>query len=444
MAGRNLIAKLRSAIGGVDSQKTAAFDALVSRGGGNRASASAMIRGGASTAFWSLVNGGGATGSMTAVLSGSPFGGPALRVVVPSDVGTVDVIADGLALPNFTTGRGNIVAAIYVENELGIKQLQVHAGNDTALTRYMNVTYNLSNNNLNRSNGHHVVALNPGNALTNTLLTTDAVDSLRLRFSGQPAGTVVWIEGLFVPPAVTPWMVVTFDDADISMYDRTHVELAKRGLHGTFGMNWDDGVSTPRSGVGAPSALFLTPAHVAEMYAYGHDVASHCIVNTAYPDETPPTAQPTNDARQVYLTAFLYARNIMQSLGYTRALGYHPVVQGAHDGALIDVLKANGVKLVRTAGPGHIEAFWAHRHSTIRQRQLGSATSLAAAKAWVDTAKTYSQDFALMGHTLAETATNSVTWAQTDFASLLDYARDQGIRVGSVSEFAAARGFSVE
>lgn len=415
----------------------------IANGNNNRASEYAMVRGALSTGFWSLVNGGGATGSMTAVQTNTPFRRPALRVVIPNDTGTVDVIADGLALPNFTAGRGNVVITVYVENELGIKQWQVHAGNDASLTRNMSNTYNLSNNNIQRANGHHVVSLNPGNATANTLLTTDSVDRVRLRFFGQSAGTVVWVEGIFVPLAITPWMVVTFDDADISLYDRTHVELAKRGLRATFGVNWDDGVSTPRTGVGAPGALFVTASQIAEMYAYGHDITSHNIVNTAYPDENPPTAQPSAADRQTYLTAFLYTRNKLRSLGYDRGLGYHPAVQGAHDGALVDLLKDNGVKIVRTTGPGHTEAFWAHRHNTVKQRQLGNGSNLATAQGWVDTAKTYGQDFFLMGHILAATASDSITWAQTDFASLLDYARDQGIRTGSVSEWASARGFNV-
>ena len=403
------------------------------------------LRSGKSLVGWFLVNNSSATGALTYQLV-TPFGEPCIRLEVPNDTGSVDVIADDLGLTNFTAGTANLVWHVYVEDELAIKQWQVHAGNDTSLTRNITNTYNLSNNNLNRANGDHIGSLNPDNATANTLLTTDTVNRLRLRFFGQPSGSMsryVWIRGVYVPEKVDSWMVLTFDDADISLYTRTHRELEKRGLKATFGMNWDDGVAsgTARTGVGAPGAgtLFLTPAMVAEMYAYGHDVASHNTKNDAYPDENPPTTQPSDTDRTTYCDRFRFTRNLMRELGYKRSLGYHPFVQGAHDGALVNAMKAHGVSVMRTTGAGNIEPFRADLQSVFRQRQLGNAFSLATAKTWVDSALLRKQDVMIMGHALADTATDSITWAQRDFASFLDYAKERGIRVGSVSEWASFR-----
>lgn len=392
------------------------------------------LRSGSSVVGWSLVNNSGSTGSM-AMAANSPFGGPALKVTIPNDTGFVDVIADGLGLAAFTAGRGNIVHHVYVEDELGIKQWQVHAGNDTSLTRNMTNTYNLSNNNLNRANGHHVVSLNPDNSTANTLLTTDSVERLRLRFFGQPAGGIVWIGGVYVPDPVQPWMVVTVDDSDISMYTRFHAELVQRGLKGTFAIDWD--------AVGTNPALYVSQAQLLEMYAYGHDITSHNRTNTAYPDENPPTAQPSDADRLTYCTEYRYTRAAIRALGMTRALGYHSLVQGAHDGALVDAMKAHGARVMRSVGAGNVEPFKASLQSVLRQRQLGSGSSYATAQTWITSAVARSQDVFLMGHILAATASSAVTWAQTDFAALLDFARAQGMRVGSVSEWAVNRGFRV-
>lgn len=419
-----------------------ATQALVSGAG---KSAAQCVRSGRSAVGWSLTNNSGATGSMALTTTGSPFGYPALKVIIPNDTGNVDVIAAGTGLANFTAGRGNLAVHVYVEDELGIKQIRPYAGNDGSLTRNMDFTYNLSNNSHQRANGHHIVFVNPDNAAANTLLTTDAVDTVRLRISGQLAGGVVWIEGIYVPEPVAPWMVVTFDDADITLYTRTHQELARRGLRATFGMNWDDGVvsGSPRTGVDAPGALFLTSAHVDEMYAYGHDIASHNTKNDAYPAVTLPTTQPTDADRLTYCDRFRYTRNLLRSRGNTRALGYHPAVQGQHDGAMVAALQAHGAVLIRSTGPGSVEPFRLDRQQVVRQRQLGDGNNYASAQGWVTSAVARSQDIMLMGHALDDTATNTITWAQTDFGALLDYALAQGMRVGSVSEWARARGISV-
>jgi hypothetical protein len=397
--------------------------------------AAGCLRSGRSAVGWSLTNNSGASGSMAVTTANSPFGFPALKVTIPNDTGSVDVIADDLVAANWTAGRANLAIHVYVEDELGIKQIRPYIGNDTSLTRNMDRTYNLSNDNANRANGHHVISLNPDNATANTMLTTDGIGRLRLRINGQPAGGVIWVEGVYVPEPVTPWMVVTVDDADITMYTKFHAELMARGLKGTFGVSWDQ--------VGTNDALYVTQAKLQAMYDYGHDIASHNRANTAYPDELPPTAQPGDADRLTYCTAYRYTRNIERGLGWTRALGYHPVVQGAHDGALCDALKAHGATVIRTTGAGNLEPFRADLQTAFRQRQLGSGFTLATAKTWIDSALARSQDVFLMGHILAVTAADSVTWAQTDFAALLDYAVTSGVRVGSVSEWAAVRGVSV-
>lgn len=396
------------------------------------------LRSGRSTVGWSLANNSSATGSM-AMVANSPFGGPALRVTIPDDVGSVDIIADDLGLSNFTAGRANIVWHVFVEDELAIKQFQVHAGNDTALTRNITNTYNLSNNNLNRANGHHIGSLNPDNATANTLLTTDQVNRFRLRFFGQPSGggatRFVWIGGVYIPKDVQPWMIVTVDDSDVSMWNRFHPELASRGLRGTFAIDWDN--------VGTNPALFVSQSQLQLMYDYGHDICSHNRANTAYPDENPPTAQPSDADRLTYCTAFRFTRNLMRELGWDRALGYHPFVQGAHDGALVDAMKAHGASVMRTTGAGNVVPYRADLQSVFRQRQLGNGFSLATARGWVDAAATRREDFFLMGHVLADTASSSITWAQADFAALLDYAAMRGVRVGSISQWAETRGVVV-
>lgn len=415
----------------IPSGQASTLSALVPNG----RQAAQCLRSGRSAVGWSLTNNSGATGSMAVTASGSPFGYPALKVTIPNDTGSVDVTADDLVAANWTAGVGNLVTHVYVENELGIKQIRPYIGNDTGLTRNMDRTYNLSNDNAQRCNGHHIISLNPDNAAANTLLAADGIGRLRLRINGQPAGGVVWIEGVYVPEPVQPWLVVTVDDADVSMFTAFHAELAARGLKGTFAINWDQ--------VGTNDALYVNQAQLQAMYEYGHDIASHNRSDTAYPDELPPTAQPSDADRLSYCTAYRYTRNRMREMGWQRGLGYHPFVQGAHDGALVDALKAHGATIMRSTGAGHTEPFRVALQSVLRQRQLGNGFSLATAQGWVDSALARSQDVVLMGHILAASAASSVTWARSDFAQLLDYALAKGVRVGSVSEWAVARGINV-
>lgn len=419
--------------------ESAAFHSLVSGAGNATPSAHQLVRSGASVVGWTLTNNSGATGSMS-MDADPPFVNPvtgnrepALKVTIPNDTGNVDLVATGLGLPNFTAGAGKIVALIYVADELGIKQIRPYVG-PSGLGRSMDYTYQLSNNNKFRANGFHVIDIHPDKSGTNTLLTTDALDTYRLRTSAQAAGGVFWVVGLYVPePTTDRWLVLSCDDGELSMYTFLHQELARRGLKASMNIAW--GI------VGTNDALYINAAQAAEMYAYGHDITDHNMTNTAYPSTTPPTAQPNDAARLTYCTETQACRSAEIALGYTRAQGFHALVQGAHDGALLDALASFGIRLCRAANNNlNVEPFMLAKQRIVSERGLGNTVSLAQAIAWLDSGLVRFQDVMCMMHNFAETAVNTTTWARSDFVAFLDAAISKGYRVGSVSQWAAARG----
>lgn len=394
-----------------------------------------LLKSGSSLIGWTLVNNSGATATM-AMDNTSPLGKPAMKITIPDDTGNVDVTLTGAGLTGFTSKIGKIVVQLYTLNELGIKQIRLYAGT-TSLARNMDRTYNVSNNNYYRSNGHYIVDLHAGNATANTLLDSDEVDTIRLRLNGQAIGGTLWLEGVYMVDSVRDnWLINTFDDADISMYTQLYPLMRERNLAFTLNVNWDD--------VGTNNALYVTAAQLDEMYTYGADVTSHNRTNTAYASTTPPTAQPADSVRLAYCEAYRYCRQQLLARGYNRAMGFHALVQGAHDGALIDALKSYGVVLCRNANNrGNVEPTNLHQQSVLPQRSLGSGSSLNDAIEWLTTAKRYKQDVMSMGHILAETSANSVTWARSNMETFIDTALAMGFKVGSVSQWANARGLAL-
>lgn len=399
-----------------------------------------LLRSGSSVVGWALTNNSGATGSM-AMDADPPFVNPvtgnrepALKVTIPDDTGNVDLITVGLNLPNFTAGRGKLVVFVYVADELGLKQIRPYVGT-SGFTRSMDYTYQLSNNIKFRANGFHVIDIHPDKAATNTLLTTDTIDTVRLRTSAQAAGGAFWLLGIYIPePTPDRWLVLTCDDGELSMYTFLHFELMRRGLYAS--MNIAYGI------VGTNDALFVNAAQIAAMYEYGHDITDHNMTNIPYPATTPPTAQPNDAARLTYCAKTQECRSTEIALNYIRAQGFHALVQGAHDGALLDALASYGIRLCRAANNNlNTEPFMLGRQRIVSEQGLGNAVSLAQAIAWLDSGIVRAQDIVCMMHNFAETATNATTWAYSDFVAFLDAALERGFRVGSVSQWANARGF---
>jgi hypothetical protein len=214
------------------------------------------------------------------------------------------------------------------------------------------------------------------------------------------------------------------------MHTKFLPELRARGLHATFGIN--------KGQVGTNDGLYVNEAKLHEIYAAGNDVGNHNVTNTALGTYT--VAQ--------YLAEYDECTAWLRSRGWRRGAQYHPLVQGKHSQAVLDGLAARGASVIRCAldsAPMLREQLYFGGAVFLKKRtSLDNTVTLAQAKAHIDDAITYSHDVALMGHILAGAA-GSATWAQTDYAALLDYAIAKvhvGVLegVGSVSEWAAIRG----
>lgn len=372
---------------------------------------------------WTLTNSG--TAATAVVDPNSPFGVPCVRIDVPNGNTNCNLTFAGATVPGYNGSNGRLFWVVAIEDATIVSQMQSiigtsgFASSDVAL-------HLVAASNDDNFHGPRIVS----HAKTLAYTITD----LRLRVFGAsvPAGRTarVWVLGAFVKPLRKPFVTLTVDDADITMYTKWLPQLRKRGLHATFGVNKAD--------VGANDGLFINTAKLLEIYAAGIDIASHNLTNTAFGTQTVDQ----------YTADFVTCRDWLKSMGISRGLDYHPLVQGKHSPDLVNSLFGQGVRFMRTVADRNVEteqALWGP--AVVPTRYLSNATTLAQAQQTITDAKALGQDVIFMGHVLAATAANSVTWAESDFATLLD-----GLQadlhagtiegVGSVSEWAAARGMA--
>lgn len=372
---------------------------------------------------WALGNSG--TAATATVDADSPFGVPAIRLDIPNGNTYAQLTCAGLTVPGFNSAAGQVAWIVYIENQDIISQAQSIIG-DSGFAQNATLTYNLGNSDTHNKNGLHVIS----HATTLAYAVTD----LRLRvFGGSvPSGSVgrVWLLGVVIPRPTKPFVVITFDDADVSWHTRALPELRARGLHATFAINTGQ--------VGTNDGLYVNDAKLHEIYAAGNDIGNHNVTNTSL----------VTAGLSGYLSEFDQCAAYLKSRGWERGARYHPFVQGKHSPAAISALHGRGVTVMRSANASeNVVRESIHFGPPLlvaRKTSLDNGTNLATAQGHIDTAITYSHDVFLMGHILAAAAA-SVTWAQADFASLLDYAQRkvqagelEGI--GSVSEWAALRG----
>lgn len=383
-----------------------------------------------------------ATGGTTTVTidTASPMGGTAMKLAFGVGVTQHDLTISGFSLPNFTAGAAKIVVLMYFDDARGVSQIQNFYGTSTGFSPSLQAIYRIANSAEFNQSRLHIVDIHPDVASTNTLTGTDTVTAVRLRFqrsasasSGNMiigAGTApsayamnCWIKGIYIVERSLPFVVLTFDDADISWVNYVRPALLQRNLRATFGVNKND--------VGTNNALFVTQSQLSDLYNDGNDLSSHNLTNTSF---TPATI--TN-----YLDEYRQCRDWMYNNGWTRRLDYHPWVQGIHNPDICDAMQNEGVKYARSVNAKNFEsAFWNDGYMMLPTLQFGSALTLAQAIARVDQAITRQQDVIGMGHVIAPTSSSTITWSNDNWKGFLDACikkRDAGqiAGIGSMTDY---------
>lgn len=373
-------------------------------------------------AGWTLSNSG--TAATATLDTASPFGVPCIRLDLPNGNSYAQLTASGLKIPGFSGSAGRVVWVLYIEDATIISQVNSIIG-DAGFAQSNNLGTTVASSDRNNYNGVHVIE-HASSALAY------GITDLRIRpFGGSvPAGKVgrVWVLGAFAPEPKKPFVSITFDDADVSMYTKVALELNRRGWRGTFGIN--------KIQVDA-GAQFVTTANLHEMYAAGHDLSSHNIDNFAL---------GTNQTLEQYLADYDACAAWMRSNGWTRGLVYHPWVQGKHSPNGVQAMYERGVIVTRsaTARRNVSQIAWNFNGPIVVPEQvLDNSNTLAAVKTMIDNAITYGQDVCIEGHVIAA-APGVITWAEADWIALLDYLQEKQFAgqlggVGSITEHLAHR-----
>jgi hypothetical protein len=244
---------------------------------------------------------------------------------------------------------------------------------------------------------------------------------MRIRFD---SARNVTFDGLVEIAAHTGALILRFDDARPSAYTKAFAYMQPRRMYGVCAII-TEGIGT---------AGFLTVAQLQEMNAAGWDMCNH-----------------TTDALGApYLTAYnaveqeAYIGNAMTALagwGVGEARKHLIFPGGEYNADTLTAMAATGtltgttyrmnwdknntmqrINVLSTAG---LEGGW-HALDT---RPITAATTLAAAKGYVDRCKRYGYLEILGFHDIVDTGATGDSWSTANLHALIDYIIDQDVPV---------------
>ena len=368
----------------------------------------------------------------------SPFGCPALKLVCTFSTtsGRVEVTPPALNIPAF---NGHVAYTVWVDDPTKVGSLHVFIGS-SAFAKYQQAQQ-LTFTGGDLVGGMRVVYGGPirKNNVTDGAFVfgTDALQATKLRISSPtPIGgtATVWVKDCLIPEPQKPIVCFTWDDGFDSWVNTVMPLLQAAGVKGTFAINTDQ-IDKGASGI--------TSANVATLIGQGHHVASHNIYN--YKHQTlygtgngESNGTGTSQALAAYIADYNTARATLEAAGVDPAgLMYHPYVQGGADTGTVLAMQASGVDIARGTSPYESQLYGfelGNNALNLRAVELGNTRTLVQAKAMVDDAVTYGGLTVFMGHQTAASAADSVTWAESDLAALINYAVASGAEVLSIRQ----------
>ena len=368
----------------------------------------------------------------------SPFGCPALKLVCTFSAtsGRVEVTPPALSLSNF---NGHVCYSVFVDDTTKVGEFSTFIGT-TGYAAYQQakvVVFNGSD----IVGGHRVII---GGPTRKTLVTdggfvfgTSTLQATKLRItSPDPIGgtATVWVKDAFIPTPQRPIVCFTWDDGFDTWSTMVAPILAANGVKATFCVN------------SATIGSSITSGNVADLVAQGHELSGHNITNNKLRQLFGNGVGVLNGETGIGQTMPTYMADYLTSITALSAYGvgaaardfsYHSWVQGGCDTASVEAAKALGISVARTASSYESQPYGfalGNNALCLRPVDLSNTRSLAQAKALVDDAKAYGGLCIFMGHQTAATATDSLTWAESDLRDLVAYTASLGVDILTMRE----------
>lgn len=363
---------------------------------------------------------------MTAVATidqNSPFGGPALKLVLTSDATAarfVEVsVTAGLSIKNFDD---HIVSEVWIDDATKLNSINSFLGT-TDYAKLCQVNKNIFSGG-DKIGGRRGIVCGPvkTKSVDTFVFGTDTLQAFKQRFTVPASQTAtVWIREFSIPARQRPIIAMTWDDDYANWLTRVLPHLAANNIKATFNYNSEFYADVGGAKIGGDG--------LAQILAAGHQLTSHCVYN--YKLQTvnsngngEDNGTNPNDARDpaTYAAEYVVARNKLMEIGVPpEDLMGHAWVQGGMDTAAMELLRSEGVTLARTTSPYEINIYGFEQGNNMFAMHafaLGSGTTLQQAKDAVAQCIKYGGLLIFMGHNTADTSADSVTWAESNLAAL--------------------------
>lgn len=224
---------------------------------------------------------------------------------------------------------------------------------------------------------------------------------------------VVIFDSLWAEVKRKPLVLLTFDDGYANQYTNGLPILVAKGCRATAYIV-QDWIGT---------ANYMTAAQLKEMDDAGVTVANHTKSHMVLSGKTYSQVESEIGG----------CTNYLLSLGLTRG-AYHVAYPGGNqDDNVLAVMAALGMKTGRTVATTDQYPIGGKPYN-MSGISLGSGTTLATAKGYIDAAITKGTIATLLFHQITDTV-GVYSWKMADFSALLDYINQRGVKTLTIDEY---------
>ncbi len=361
-----------------------------------------------------------------AIDANSPFGRPALKLVITSTVDSdyVNIRFSNLDIPLFDD---HVAARVFIDDTSAVQNIRFKIG-DSGFAHANDYMETISDNGI-KVGGMRTMYAGPLRTVgTNTFVfgTHSLQDVMLTPYLYANRTTTIWIDEIFVPQRQRPILCLTWDDNYANWLTEVLPILTQNNLKATFAFN-SSNLNTDGSSTGA---AFINAAGLNTLYAAGHQICSHCVNNyklqTISPSSTFGLDNGTVPASSLstlqYAADYLTAANKETKFSLPAAQqNYHAWVQGGVETAAVEALRGYGVNLARITAPYETNLYGfdmtGANAMTLRATPFGSSYDLAALTQRLSDTVKYGGLMVCMGHDTGATSSDTITIARTTLAA---------------------------
>lgn len=338
-----------------------------------------------------------------------------MGVKLTNPLGNIGVLEKG-GYGTFLKGVNKIALLFYAHDRNKINNFRFYLSSFSSFSKYYEKVINAAYNYFHQ--GWNYVVLNKDDFTTPNGENWDNISYFRVRFGANTGEvTSITLSALFTQPVLIPKVVISFDDAHKTVYEKAFPILENAGYKGVFYINSDFIGVTEND---------ITLSQLQELYNAGWDISNH----------TKSHVNLLVTPHQEIINQVQGCTDWLIQNGFSRSAYHMSYPYGNYNDYIIGIMRDLKMLTIRTSDLRPVQFSQPYNLLSIPSKiTLQNTTTIEQVKQAVDSIVQNGGNGMFYGHWIQDVPSNTYACSTSVFQYLVDYLKSRNVDVVTMSEW---------